>query len=194
MITVIILGVIAYLLGSLSSAVLVCKFFNLPDPRTQGSCNPGATNVLRIGGKTAGFLTLLGDTLKGFIPVFIAHQVGINGFYLGVIAILVFVGHVFPIFLKFQGGRGVATVLGTLCAISPMLAICAFTTWLLVVIVFRYSSLAALIAAVAVPIYALFLGLFSYFLPLLIISSLLIWRHRDNIYRLRTGAESKVHF
>ena len=194
MITVIILGVIAYLLGSLSSAVLVCKFFNLPDPLTQGSGNPGATNVLRIGGKTAGLLTLLGDALKGFIPVFIAHQVGIDGFYSGLIAISAFIGHLFPIFLKFQGGRGVATIFGILCAISLPLGICTAITWILVAIISRYSSLASLIAAVTVPIYALFLGLFSYFLPLLIMSSLLIWRHRDNIYRLRTGTESKIHF
>jgi glycerol-3-phosphate acyltransferase PlsY len=133
MITVIIFGVISYLIGSLSSAILVCKFLKLPDPRTQGSMNPGTTNVLRIGGKTPALITLAGDMLKGFIPVLIAHLIGMNGFSLGIVAAAAFLGHLYPVFFKFQGGKGVATALGAFIALSPIAekTICffnAFTT------------------------------------------------------------------
>ena len=194
MISVIIFGVIAYLIGSLSSAIIVCKFLNLPDPRTQGSMNPGATNVLRIGGKTPAIITLAGDMLKGFLPVLVGHLVGISGFFLGLIAVAAFLGHIYPIFFKFQGGKGVATAAGAILALSPIVGIAALISWLLVAVIFRYSSLAALVAAIVTPIFMLFLGNKAYVLPTLIITVMLIWNHRDNLQRLRSGSESKISF
>jgi acyl phosphate:glycerol-3-phosphate acyltransferase len=194
MIPTIILAVIAYLIGSLSSAIIVCKVLNLPDPRTQGSMNPGATNVLRIGGKTAAIITLAGDILKGFIPVLIGHLVGISGFMLGIIAIAAVIGHLYPVFFKFQGGKGVATSLGTLLALNPLIGIGAIVIWLIVAVIFRYSSLAAIIAATAAPILTLVFANKGYFLPVLAITVILIWRHWDNIQRLRAGSESKISF
>lgn len=194
MVTMIIFGIIAYLIGSLSSAIIVCKFLNLPDPRTQGSMNPGATNVLRIGGKTPALITLAGDLLKGFLPVFIGQLTGIEGIPLGLIAIAALFGHIYPVFFKFHGGKGVATAAGTILALSPIVGIAAFITWILVSSIFRYSSLAAIIAAIAAPIYMLLLGDKAYCLPVLIISIILIWKHKDNIQRLKSGSESKISF
>lgn len=190
----IILAIIAYLLGSISSAVLVCQLLGLPDPRTQGSNNPGTTNVMRIGGKSAAILTLLGDLLKGFIPVFLARLFGIEGFLLGLIAIAALLGHIFPLFFQFKGGKGVATAFGALLAMTPAMAVVAAITWLLVLVFSRYSSLAALITAAVSPIYMLLFGDFSYFLPMVIISAILIWRHWGNIQRLKSGTESKINF
>lgn len=192
MIAALVLIVISYTIGSISSAVLVCKFFGLPDPRTQGSGNPGATNVLRVGGKTAALITLLGDALKGFIPVFIAHLVQINGFMLGLVALAALLGHVFPIFFKFQGGKGVATGFGALFALSVTLGIILLFIWIAVAAITRYSSLAALIAAGAAPILTLVFAEPAYFFPILIITAVLIWRHKDNIQRLRVGSEGKI--
>lgn len=194
MISVIIFGVIAYLIGSLSSAIIVCKFLNLPDPRMQGSMNPGATNVLRIGGKTPALITLAGDMLKGFIPVFIGHLIGISGVFLGLIAIAAFLGHIYPVFFKFQGGKGVATSAGAILALSPIVGVAAIVSWLLVAVIFRYSSLAALVAAIAAPILMLLLGDKTYFLSTLIIAVMLIGKHWDNIQRLRSGSEGKMTF
>jgi len=194
MITVIILVVIAYLIGSLSSAIIVCKALNLPDPRTQGSMNPGATNVLRIAGKGPALITLVGDMLKGFIPVLIGHLIGINGISLGLIAGAAFLGHLYPIFFKFQGGKGVATALGTFLALSPIAGIGIILSWIVVAFVFRYSSLAALIAAIMAPIFMLLFTGVQYLIPTLVITAMLIWRHWDNIQRLRAGTEGKINF
>lgn len=194
MISVIIFGVIAYLIGSLSSADIVCKFLKLPNPRTQGSMNPGATNVLRIGGKTPALITLAGDMLKGFLPVLIGHIAGIGGFFLGLIAVAAFLGHLYPVFFKFKGGKGVATAAGVILALSPIVGVAAIISWLLVAVLFRYSSLAALVSAIAAPIFMLFLGDKAYLLPTLIITAMLIWGHRGNIQRLRSGSESKINF
>jgi len=194
MVTTIFMIVIAYLIGSLSSAILVCKAMNLPDPRTQGSGNPGATNVLRIGGKVPALITLLGDGLKGFIPVLVGHLIGINPFMLGVIGIAALMGHILPAFFKFEGGKGVATALGVLLALSPIVGIVAIIVWLIVAAISRYSSLAALTAMIAAPITVLVAGKFAYFFPILIISGILVWRHWDNIQRLRVGTESKITF
>ena len=193
-ITVIILSVIAYLIGSLSSAIIVCKFLNLPDPRTQGSMNPGTTNVLRIGGKIPALVTLSGDILKGFLPVLVGHLVGISGFFLGLIAISAFLGHLFPLFFNFQGGKGVATALGVFLALSPIVGIAIIICWILVAAIFRYSSLAALVAAILAPILMLVFADMGYFLPTLAITAMLIWRHLANIQRLRAGTESKISF
>ncbi|MEI8055484.1 MAG: glycerol-3-phosphate 1-O-acyltransferase PlsY [bacterium] len=192
--SVIIFGVIAYLIGSLSSADIVCKFLKLPNPRTQGSMNPGATNVLRIGGKTPALITLAGDMLKGFLPVLIGHIAGIGGFFLGLIAVAAFLGHLYPVFFKFKGGKGVATAAGVILALSPIVGVAAIISWLLVAVLFRYSSLAALVSAIAAPIFMLFLGDKAYLLPTLIITAMLIWGHRGNIQRLRSGSESKINF
>ncbi len=194
MIAAIVLSIMAYLFGSLSSAVLVCKFFNLPDPRQEGSMNPGATNVLRIGGKVPALITLFGDLLKGFLPVFIAHLVGVEGFYVGVVALGAFLGHVFPLFFGFQGGKGVATSMGAFLALSPIAGVMIGLCWLIVAFISRYSSLSALISAVFAPIAMLIFAKSGYFLPVLAISAVLIWRHAGNIQRLRAGTESKINF
>lgn len=186
--------VIAYLMGSLSSAVIVCKLMGYPDPRTQGSNNPGATNVLRIGGKKAAIITLVADVLKGTIPVLLSELFDVHGFALAMVAFAAFLGHVFPIFFKFKGGKGVATALGGLFGLSPYLGIAVAITWVIVALLFRYSSLAALIAAVLAPVYAAVFTDYGYLVPILAMTLILFWRHWNNIQRLRAGTESKIKF
>ncbi len=186
--------VCAYVLGSVSFAVLMSRAFRLPDPRTYGSHNPGATNVLRSGKKAAAALTLLGDAAKGWLAVWLA-QYFMPGDYMLVaaVALAVFLGHLFPIFLRFKGGKGVATALGVLLALNVWLGLAALATWLLVVLVFRWSSLAALLAAVSAPIYAILLTMpREYVLVSAVISLLLIWRHKSNIQNLLTGKEARL--
>ncbi|MDD5058710.1 MAG: glycerol-3-phosphate 1-O-acyltransferase PlsY [Sideroxydans sp.] len=195
--TAIIFVVCAYLLGSVSFAVLMSKAFGLADPRTYGSGNPGATNVLRSGKKAAAALTLLGDAAKGWLAVWLAIRFATHdGGGLWVVAsvsLAVFLGHLFPVFLKFQGGKGVATALGVLLAISGWMGLAVLGTWLLVAAVFRYSSLAALVAAIAAPVYAMLLHLMPELIVAIVaISALLIWRHKINIQKLMTGKESKI--
>lgn len=194
MVTTIFMLVMAYLIGSLSSAIIVCKAMKLPDPRTQGSGNPGATNVLRIGGKTAAIITLVGDALKGFIPVLIGHFLGIQAFMLGMIGVAALLGHILPVFFKFEGGKGVATTFGAFLALSPTIGIVAIAAWAIVAAVSRYSSLAALTAIVAAPIAALVTGKLAYLFPILIMGGVLVWRHLENIHRLKSGTESKISF
>jgi glycerol-3-phosphate acyltransferase PlsY len=187
----------AYLLGSVSFAVITSKLFGLDDPRTYGSGNPGATNVLRSGKKAAAALTLLGDAAKGWLAVFIAIRYSLPGEqYLmlpAAVAIAVFVGHLYPVFLRFKGGKGVATALGVLLALNLMVGLSGLVTWLIMAFMFRYSSLAALTAAVATPIYAFLLGLPHYWvLASGIMSLLLILRHKKNIGKLLAGQESKI--
>jgi glycerol-3-phosphate acyltransferase PlsY len=193
MITFLIFAVIAYLLGSLSSAVIVSRAMGLPDPRTHGSNNPGATNVMRLGGKTAAVLTLVGDALKGFIAVVLARIFHVEGFFLGLVALAAILGHMYPIFFQFKGGKGVATAFGAILGVSLPVAIVCVITWLLVLVFSRYSSLAAIVTCVFLPIYAVLFGDFHYFIPFLLISGLIIWRHWDNIQRLKAGTESKVN-
>ncbi len=186
--------VCAYLLGSVSFAVLMSRAFRLPDPRTYGSGNPGATNVLRSGKKAAAALTLLGDAAKGWLAVWLA-QYFIPGDYtlVAAVALAVFLGHLFPIFLRFKGGKGVATALGVLLALNVWLGLAVLATWLLVVLAFRWSSLAALLAAVGAPIYAILLTMpREYVLVSAVISLLLIWRHKGNIQNLLAGKESRI--
>lgn len=189
-----IFAIIAYLLGSVSSAVIVCKLMGLPDPRTEGSGNPGATNVLRIGGKQAALIVLLADGLKGFIPVILARMLGVSGFALALIALIALLGHIYPVFFKFKGGKGVATAIGGIFGLSFLVGILALITWGLVVYFTKYSSLAALVTAVLLPIYVLIFAHAAYFLPVLIMTAILVWRHWDNIERLRAGTETKVVF
>jgi len=186
--------VIAYLLGSVSFAVLMSKAFALPDPRTYGSQNPGATNVLRSGKKLAAALTLLGDAAKGTLAVLLAQYfVPENLTLIAAVALAVFLGHLFPIFLRFKGGKGVATALGVLLALNPWLGLAALGTWLLVALVFRLSSLSALMAAAATPLYAVYFALpREYILVAIALSLLLIWRHKGNIQNLLAGKESKI--
>ncbi len=193
MIKFVIFILIAYAIGSLSSAIIVCKLLKLPDPRTTGSQNPGTTNVLRIGGKIPAAMTLVGDIFKGIIPVMLAKAVGIDGFFLGLIAIAALLGHIYPIYFGFKGGKGVATALGACVGLSLLLGFAMIITWIIVAVALRYSSLAALVAAVLAPIYAAIFTQWGYFVPVLAITAILIWRHWDNIARLRSGTETKIH-
>jgi acyl phosphate:glycerol-3-phosphate acyltransferase len=194
MITATIMIIIAYLLGSLSSAILVCKFMGLPDPRQQGSGNPGAANVMRIGGKVPALLTVLGDGLKGFIPVLIAQVLGVSGIFLGLVAVAACIGHIFPAFFNFRGGKGVATAFGGLLALSPLVGLITIITWAIVLYIFRYASLASIVASLLMPVYALFFTRFAYLIPIIILAAFIIWRHWENIQRLRVGKETKVEF
>lgn len=190
---------LAYLLGSVSFAVVVSKAMGLPDPYTHGSKNPGATNVLRTGNKLAAVLTLLGDAAKGWVAVTIARAVlgdpisSDNNLMLGLVAIAVFLGHLYPIFYRFKGGKGVATAAGILFAISWVLGLATLGTWLIVAFFMRYSSLAALSAAAFAPLYFTFLfGLQPMGLAILVMSLLLIYRHRSNIRNLLNGTETRL--
>ena len=190
-------GVIAYLIGSVSFAVVVSKAYGLSDPRTYGSKNPGATNVLRSGNKGAAVLTLLGDAAKGWLAVFLAQQFGprygVGEGGVALVAIAVFLGHLYPVFFKFQGGKGVATALGILLALDPWLGLATLATWIAIAAIFRYSSLAALVAAALAPVYhAMFWDVGITTLAVAVMSLLLIWRHRANIGKLIAGTESRL--
>jgi glycerol-3-phosphate acyltransferase PlsY len=190
---------LAYALGSISFAVVVSKAMGLPDPYTHGSKNPGATNVLRTGNKLAAVLTLLGDAAKGWVAVTIARAVlgdpasESNNMLLGLVTIAVFLGHLYPIFHGFKGGKGVATAAGILFAISWVLGLATLGTWLIVAFFLRYSSLAALSAATFAPLYFTFLfGVQPMSLAILVMSLLLIYRHRSNIRNLMNGTETRL--
>lgn len=192
-----ILPLLAYLIGSLSFAVLVSRLFGLPDPRTFGSRNPGATNVLRTGRRLAAALTLGGDAAKGWLAVFLvqylASRYGLGPNVVAVSALAVFLGHVYPLFFGFQGGKGVATALGILLALNPLLGLGVLGTWLLAALIWRISSLSALIAAASAPLYALpAFGLHVYTLTVLGLSLLLVWRHKSNIRNLLAGTEKSL--
>ncbi len=184
----------AYLLGSVSSAIIISKIMRLPDPREQGSGNPGATNVLRLGGKKAAIATLAGDILKGVIPVLVATLYDFSGILLASVAFAAFIGHLFPIFFGFKGGKGVATGFGAVTMLAWQVGIAMVATWLVVAFLFRYSSLAALVAFIAMPIYAYYLSDHQYVIPLALMALIMIIRHRSNIGRLLKGKESKIKF
>lgn len=187
----------AYLIGSLSFAVVVSRVFGLADPRTYGSKNPGATNVLRSGNKLAAILTLLGDAFKGWLAVwltsYIGKKYGVEEYGIALVAIAVFIGHLWPVFFRFVGGKGVATAAGVLLGIDIWLGLATLVTWLVIAYAFRYSSLAALIASIFAPMYyALLFGPGPTFVAVALMSLLLIYRHRDNIGKLMAGKESKI--
>lgn len=184
--------IIAYLFGSLSSAIIFSRLFKLPDPRTQGSRNPGTTNILRIAGKKMAILVLLGDMLKGVIPVALASDLRFSTFAVSWIGLAAIFGHLFPIFFQFRGGKGVATAAGVLLAFSLPLGFAVMATWILVAFIFRYSSLAALTATITAPLYNLWLGHHEAEFAILLLSLLIILRHRENIYRLLKGTETKI--
>ncbi|MFM8460926.1 MAG: glycerol-3-phosphate 1-O-acyltransferase PlsY [Polynucleobacter victoriensis] len=192
--TLVIFG--AYLIGSVSFAVVVSKAMRLPDPHSYGSGNPGATNVLRTGNKLAAILTLLGDAAKGYVAVVIARiliGVEIDSWVLPAVAAAAFIGHLFPVFHSFKGGKGVATALGILLAIDWVLGLTTLSTWLIVAVFLRYSSLAALVSAVFAPIYFIFLfGVQPMAIAIAVMSALLIWRHKANIQKLLRGEEGRI--
>lgn len=183
----------AYLLGSLSAAIIVCKLMGLPDPRSQGSRNPGTTNVLRIGGKKAAALTLLGDLIKGLIPVALAKVFITEPWVLAAVAFAAILGHLFPVFFKFQGGKGVATSFGVLLGLAWPAALAVLGVWLAVTAVFRISSLSALVAALTAPFAMLWFSPHIEFFWLGVLTSLvLLWTHRNNLQNLLAGKESKI--
>lgn len=181
----------AYFCGSISSAVLICRLFRLPDPRTKGSGNPGATNVLRIGGPAPAIATLLLDILKGTLPVYGSYFLGLTPLSLGLIAICACLGHMYPVFFQFQGGKAVATALGSIGPIGWGMTGLLLGTWLLVALIWRYSSLASVVTVALAPLYAWFINP-NYAIPVLMLSVLMIFRHRANIQRLLAGTEPKI--
>ncbi len=182
---------LAYLCGSVSSAIIVCRVMGLEDPRSQGSGNPGATNVMRIGGKKAAAITLLGDALKGFIPVLAAKLLGVDSLILSCVVMAAFLGHLYPIFFGFKGGKGVATSFGVTLGVTWLLGIIVSGTWLLVYKIGKISSLSALVAAVLTPVYVWFIvGDIYLVITFVLISMILLWRHRSNIQRLISGEET----
>ncbi|MEY4419597.1 MAG: putative glycerol-3-phosphate acyltransferase [Pseudomonadota bacterium] len=201
-VSILAIAVGGYLIGSLSFAVIVSRLMGLDDPRTYGSQNPGATNVLRSGNKKAAIATLLFDALKGFVPVFLVKLVGpawgVDDQAVALVAIGAFLGHLWPVFFRFQGGKGVATAAGVLLGIEPVLGLLVLLTWLAVAFVTRYSSLAALLASILSPAYYLMGDTVLWhtseaeLLAVMVMSVLLVARHKDNITRLLTGQESKI--
>lgn len=188
--------VLAYLIGSLSAAIITCKIMGLPDPRTTGSNNPGATNVLRIGGKKAAIFTLVGDLLKGLIPVVIVKLIfPTESLLIALTALAAFLGHLFPVFFQFKGGKGVATALGCIIGLNLWVALCAFGVWLAIFLPTRISSLSALTAAVVAPVFLwLFDASASVVIAIIIMDILLIIRHKENIQRILKGEEKKMTF
>ena len=193
----ILLALAAYLIGSISFAVVVSKFYGLADPRTYGSGNPGATNVLRSGSKKAAILTLLGDAAKGWIVVFplqiFGADYGFGSATVALVALAVFFGHLWPIYTGFEGGKGVATALGVLLGLSPWLGGAVLVTWFVVAYAFRYSSVAALTAAFFAPMYCILMfGIDAIFVAVLLMCVLLMMRHKENIRKLAQGQEGKI--
>ena len=191
MIYQIIITLIAYLIGSVSFGILASKIFNIADPRTMGSKNPGATNVMRQGNKVAAIFTLLGDMLKATILLLIAKFYGVSDSLIVLISTAVMLGHVYPIYYQFKGGKGVATALGVLLGISPVLALSVFIIWIIIFFIWKFSSLAAIGATLSSPIIALWIGLSNQLVFLMCILSLIILvRHKSNIKNLLNGTES----
>lgn len=187
----------AYLLGSISFAVVMSHAFGLSDPRTYGSKNPGATNVLRSGSKKAAIATLIGDAAKGWLAVWLAmrygYDYGLDDTGIALVAIAVFIGHLWPVFFRFVGGKGVATALGVLLGINPWLGLATLATWMIIAYAFRYSSLASLVAAVFAPLYyGMLFGVDAILVAVIVMSALLVWRHTGNIGNLIAGKESKL--
>lgn len=181
----------AYLCGSLSSAVLICRIFSLPDPRVSGSGNPGATNVLRLGGRLPAVLVLTIDILKGTVPTYMGYLLGIEPLYLGIIAIFACLGHIYPLYFGFKGGKAVATAFGAMLPIGLDLAGFLIVTWLLTVFIFGYSSLAAIVAVTLAPLFT-YLIKPVYTIPVAMLTLLIVLRHHENIVRLWRGEESKI--
>ncbi|MCB1877528.1 MAG: glycerol-3-phosphate 1-O-acyltransferase PlsY [Chromatiales bacterium] len=193
MITAIALIVVGYLFGSVSSAIIVCRLMGLPDPRSEGSRNPGATNVLRFGGKKAAAITLAGDFLKGWLPVLLAQWLLPEPWVIAAVGLAAFLGHLYPVFFGFQGGKGVATSLGVYLGVNWMLGLAVIGTWLFMAFTFRISSLSALVSFLLAPVYVwLITQSPELLIAAIIISVLLFWRHRSNIRNLIAGTEDNI--
>ncbi len=189
----IIITAIAYLLGSISSAILTCRAMGLPDPRASGSNNPGATNVLRTGNKSAAAITLCGDLFKGFVPVLLAGSLTDNELLAAVAGLAAVLGHMYPVYYRFQGGKGVATTLGILFGLQWSLGVLWAVIWIIVALLFRYSALAALVATSVMLCYAWFLPMSTWVTGILtMITILIFWRHRTNIRNLLAGSETRI--
>lgn len=182
---------LSYLLGSVSSAIVICKLFRLPDPRMQGSGNPGATNVLRLGGRLPAALTLFGDVAKGWVPVMLVKLVTTDPWIISAVLLAAVLGHLYPLFFQFKGGKGVATALGGILGLSPTLGAIFIFTWLGIFSLTRISSLSALIAIVSLPFFSWKLLDQRYALMLFVLAFIIVWRHRSNIGRLLSGKEEK---
>lgn len=187
--------ILGYFSGSICSAILVCRICGLPDPREGGSKNPGATNVLRLHGKKYAAMVFVGDMLKGTIPVLIGHLFGLSPAYLGWISLACVLGHVFPVFFEFKGGKGVATALGCYFGINFLFGVMCLLVWMFMVLWKRYSSLASITMVLAAPFISMFMvHIHALFVPLLAISALILFKHKENIERLMKGEESLVKF
>jgi glycerol-3-phosphate acyltransferase PlsY len=185
--------VFGYLAGSICTAIIVCRLMGLPDPRDEGSRNPGATNVLRFGGRKAAAITLAGDFLKGVLPVLLARLAGVEESGLALTALAAFLGHLYPVFFGFEGGKGVATAFGAILGLSWPVAVVTLAIWLTMAFVVRISSLSALTAAVLAPLFGWWFGLPpAYDAAVLAMVALLVWRHRSNIRHLLAGTEDKI--
>lgn len=193
MITFLISIVIAYLLGSISCSILLAKFVKMPDPRNVGSGNAGTINILRTAGKNKAIAVLLGDIAKGILAVLIGRILGQHGFALGLVAFAAVVGHIYPIFFKFKGGKGVATALGSILLLNFWVGIIAAIVWAVIAAIFRYASMASLASVVVSPFLFLIFGYFAYFIPALLIAALVVWKHWANVQRLRNKTEPKIH-
>lgn len=187
------LVILAYFVGSISTAIVTCKIMGKVDPRTVGSKNPGATNVLRYAGKKAALFTLMGDVLKGLIPVLVGHAVGLEWQWLGLIGIAAFLGHIYPIYYGFKGGKGVATAIGVYLGLHPVVGLVVILTWMISALVFNVSSLSALIAALLAPLYFFWVtDSLPLFIILAIMTVIIYWRHRTNIVEIIDGTEDKI--
>ncbi|MGH8602436.1 MAG: glycerol-3-phosphate 1-O-acyltransferase PlsY [Gammaproteobacteria bacterium] len=184
---------LSYLMGSVSCAILVCKAFGSVDPRSHGSGNPGATNVLRLYGKKAALATLAGDLLKGLIPLLIGNMLSLSEASMATVGVAAFIGHLYPVFFRFQGGKGVATFIGVLYGIAWPLGILFMLEWLVIATVFRISSLSALVATASSPLLVHAVTGSAYFLvAVCIMVAFIFWRHRSNIAKLVAGTEGKI--
>ena len=184
--------VIAYLIGSLPVAILLSKVLKKPDPRTAGSGNAGATNILRLIGKKEALIVLLGDGLKGLIAVWIGAIFGLTTFQIGLVAFAAVVGHIFPVFFKFKGGKGVATAIGGVLGCSFLAGVLAAIAWAAIAFITRYASLASIVAMILAPVFLMLFSLPGYLIPAVLIAALVIWKHKDNITRLKSNTETKI--
>lgn len=192
MLIAIIVIILAYFIGSINMSIIIAKLSDLPDPRTTGSGNAGATNTLRISGKKEAAYVLIGDLVKGIFAVVIGRILHLEGLMLGLVALAAVAGHIFPAYFEFKGGKGVATTLGVLLALNPWLGLFALAVWTLVAYVSKYASLASLCAAAAAIIGTLLFKEFGYLIPVIAMAALITWKHSPNIDRLKTGNESKI--
>lgn len=191
--TIIFSLIIAYLIGSVSSAIILSKFLNYPDPRTSGSGNAGATNILRSVGRKQALFVLIADALKGVVAIWIGMLLGVHGALLGFVGVFAVIGHIFPVFFKFKGGKGVATGLGAILGLSFWVAIACILAWVVVAVLKRYASLASIVAAIAAPVLMAVVGPRIYAFPAFVIALIIIWKHTDNINRLKAGTENKIN-